>query len=98
MPAVYHRWEASNWIANSDSLSSEAHTTERGGWGRSEVAKRKHSLREGNLGSSNNSTRGRRARCCSAWSLDEIKRRPSDRGHSCHATGAELAREVSLAS
>jgi hypothetical protein len=75
-----------------------AHTAERGGWGRSEVAKRKHSLRAGNLGSSNNSTRGRRARCCSASSLGEIKRRPIDLGHSCHAAGEELKREVSLAS
>ena len=84
--------------ASSGSLSSVAQTTRRGGQGRSVAERRKHSFPGGNLGNSDYSTtRGSRARCCSAWSLGEIKRRPACLGHSCHAADVGLKRAVSLA-
>ena len=83
--------------ASSGSLSSVAQTTRRGGLGRFEAAKRTHSLPGGNLGSYDYSTLGSRARCCSAWSLGEIKRRPTGLGHSCHAAAVGLERAVFLA-
>ena len=81
-----------------DCLSSVAQTTKRGDLGRSEAERRKHSLPGGNLGNSDYSTtRGSRARCCSAWSLGEIKRRPIGLGHSYHAADVGLEQVAYLA-
>ncbi len=71
------------------------HTTKMGS-GRSVAARRTHALPGGTVGSSDYYTRDKRARCCSAWSLGEIKRRPTDQGHSYHAATVGLELAVSL--